>query len=630
MDQIRRVVRNPNFPIYVILFLGVTLGVFIYTSFGASWDEYGYYVYARSTLKAYSIADRLSGAFQLEATLGPEDLRFYGPSFLIVGSGLHAILSLIFPRALSIDLWHLVIYLTYLLGVFFFYKIAQRWVSTAAATLSTLLFASQPVLFGMAWINPKDIPFMVFFLGAVYFGFLFSDQARLVFHRRTSQPKQFPVEIPPHNWQIRTIGQKAAGVICVLLLGMILFLIFGAETIRQMIAGLILSVDIHNPVRLIDQLFLQFAHNASDLGLIIYVHKGVALFNRFQGGLVGVFILFLAVSFCCMVYPRFLTSRFAAARDDFRSMQREYQNYPQKKALILSFLGACLLLGFACATRIIGPFAAFLVVWVWMVNFRTKSIPLIGVYALLSFAIFFACWPYLWDDTVGNLVYVIQRMSDFPDSHTVLFGREIYDSRALPSSFFPTLLGLTLTEPAIVLFLSGLAVAIYRFITKKICRSEILVPAVWFFAILLYVVVTTLPMYNNYRQLFFCIPAVFFFCALSIDCIYRAIQKPWVNLLVTVAIIFPGFLANVQLHPYQYAYYNAFTGGVQGAAYYYEMDYWLTCYKALTEQINANEKGPVTVYYAESPYHVTYYQNSKINMVSLDEGPYEPGSLIAL
>lgn len=132
-----------------------------------------YYEYADSTIDAYSISARLNGTYQYSSVLGKKDLRYYGPAFLIVGKGMQALLKLVFPHALSIDLWHLTIYFSYLLSVFFFYKLAQRWVSTRAAVLAALLFAGQPVLFGSAWINPKDIPFMVFFLGLSILGWPF-------------------------------------------------------------------------------------------------------------------------------------------------------------------------------------------------------------------------------------------------------------------------------------------------------------------------------------------------------------------------------------------------------------------------------------------------------------------------
>jgi hypothetical protein len=177
----------------------------------------------------------------------------------------------------------------------------------------------------------------------------------------------------------------------------------------------------------------------------------------------------------------------------------------------------------------------------------------------------------------------------------------------------------------------GLVVTVYRFIKKEISRSELLVPIVWFFLPFLYVVITTPNIYDNYRQLLFIIPGVFLFSAISIDFVCQKIKSHWINALVMAAILFPGFLANVQLHPYEYAYYNSLGGGIQGAAYKYEVDLWLTCYKELTQQINANEKGQVNVFVDSNPGLVQLYANKNI-MVGQpgDNVIYPSGSLIVL
>ena len=67
--------------------------------------------------------------------------------------------------------WHLVNFVFFQLGVYLIYRLARRWLSRWAAFASAALFSFQPMLWGHAFINPKDPPFLVFFLGAVYFGF---------------------------------------------------------------------------------------------------------------------------------------------------------------------------------------------------------------------------------------------------------------------------------------------------------------------------------------------------------------------------------------------------------------------------------------------------------------------------
>jgi hypothetical protein len=68
-----------------------------------------------------------------------------------------------------------------------------------------------------------------------------------------------------------------------------------------------------------------------------------------------------------------------------------------------------------------------------------------------------------------------------------------------------------------------------------------------------------------------------------------------VLLLITAL---PGILVAARLHPYEYIYYNAFVGGTGGAYRSFEMDYWGTSFKDITEHLNsvAPEKSRVLVF----------------------------------
>ena len=74
------------------------------------------------------------------------------------------------------DAWHLINFLTFLIGVYFLYKICERFMRPWAAFVASALFLFQPLLWGHAFINDKDPPFLVFLTGAVYLGFRMVDQ----------------------------------------------------------------------------------------------------------------------------------------------------------------------------------------------------------------------------------------------------------------------------------------------------------------------------------------------------------------------------------------------------------------------------------------------------------------------
>jgi hypothetical protein len=168
--------RFRELPLYILLIAFLIIGLFTFKDYGLSWDEPLYYDYGRASQYAYSITARLDGTFDLEKSFGASagDHVTRGPAYLLIGGIFEGLLKL-----LGLDIasaWHLTNFLTYLIGLTFFYAPTRLWVDPWPAALSTVFFASQPVLWNHAFINPKDMPFAVFFLISVVLGFRMIDR----------------------------------------------------------------------------------------------------------------------------------------------------------------------------------------------------------------------------------------------------------------------------------------------------------------------------------------------------------------------------------------------------------------------------------------------------------------------
>ena len=141
------------------------MGAFTFQDYGVTWDEPLYYAYADSIGYAYSIPARLHGNFDIERAYGPSaaDHRNRGPAYLLFADpivvSLHALTGID-----KMALWHAMNFLTFLLGVYFLYKLGLRWLSPEGSLAASLLFLAQPLLWGHAFINPKDIPFLTLFI----------------------------------------------------------------------------------------------------------------------------------------------------------------------------------------------------------------------------------------------------------------------------------------------------------------------------------------------------------------------------------------------------------------------------------------------------------------------------------
>jgi hypothetical protein len=138
-----------HFPDGLLLVLYLNIGQIIEVDYGESWDEQLRYSYATSS----------------QCLFERQPLREKSASYVIakLGSGSRAI----FQSWLPIEAWHFMHFLSFLVGLLFFYLICLRLLNKWAAFGAVLLFSTQPLIWGHAFINPKDVPFMAFFLGSI-------------------------------------------------------------------------------------------------------------------------------------------------------------------------------------------------------------------------------------------------------------------------------------------------------------------------------------------------------------------------------------------------------------------------------------------------------------------------------
>ena len=163
-------------PILLLLAINILIGLFVFRDYGYSWDEPLFYDYGDALGYAYSPQAWLSGHFDINNSYGSsgDDHKTRGPAYLLLAREPVYLL-----RASGLDkasAWHLINFLFFQVGVYFLYRLALRWLKPSAALAASALFSWQPLLWGHAFINPKDSPFLVFFLASVCLGFEMVDQ----------------------------------------------------------------------------------------------------------------------------------------------------------------------------------------------------------------------------------------------------------------------------------------------------------------------------------------------------------------------------------------------------------------------------------------------------------------------
>jgi hypothetical protein len=490
-------------PILLLLIVNIVVGFFIFRDYGYAWDEPLFYDYADALGYAYSPAAWLSGNIDLNNSYGSsgDDHKTRGPAYLLLAREPVYLLE-----ALGLDkasAWHLINFLFFQLGIYFLYRLALRWMKSSAALAASALFSWQPLLWGHAFINPKDSPFLVFFLASVCFGFEMVD--RLSYEANTNKER-----------------------------------------------------------------------------------------------------------FSAILFP-------------------------------------ALLLGITTSIRVLGPLAGLLVVLyaVFILGKRMIAfLPPLILYGIIALLAMFVTWPFLWENPIARLVEVTQFMSDNPTNLSVLFDGAVYRAGELPRRYLPFMLATTLTEPVWPLFVLGIIAGYWKLFKRRSflkaslrvetpvetwtsLRSELdfatirnnfvslTLVLLWFFLLVGYVLLRRPSMYDGLRHFLFILPPIFLFTGLGFDFLFDLIAIYWLRAGLILLLIAPGITGIIQLHPYEYTYYNSFVGGTSGVFRQYETDYWLTCYKEAVEKLNQSVTSPVDLYVHREAYIAAYYANQNINVQDL-------------
>lgn len=531
-----------NLPLTILLTLSVVTAILTLNHYGESWDELKFYKYADSSLDAYR-------TWPTQATIpftgGTYDN--YGPAYgMLVTLGarpLQPILGWSFS-----DLRHLLYFFTFLAGIWAFHELAKRWLSQPATFGATVLFIAQPLFWGHAFISPKDIPFLSFFLLSLHFGLGLVDRLE-------------PLSLHGLSYRSRRILL----LLTALWLVSVFILFGGTDLFRAWLDGAVRAAAAGQ-----DNIMARIASNIHEVEPEVYIQKYFVLFIQVRA------VFFLLLTFILgLLYYRLLPSAYR---------------------FLLSILPAAIFLGLTVCIRLLGPLAGLLVALYAFQKHGKKSIITLIAYGFLAFVVMYTTWPYLWPNPLGRLIESAVVMAKYPWQGQVLFNGTLYASTDIPRSYLPLLLGIQLTEPVWALFGLGLAVTVFGVHEK---RDLLILTVIWFILPLVGFVALRSPLYDNFRQVFFILPPVFFMAGV----VFEKIKQPVLQITLIALCILPGVIDGMRLHPYEYIYYNRFTGGVTGAFRKFELDYWGTSYREAAGWLNTDAPANALLW-VEGPAHL--------------------------
>lgn len=524
-------------------------GLLTFDQYGESWDDRSLQKYAEKSIAAYA-------TFPQEGVvnIGREDLGFYGPFFVMLTDWASKSLSAVLPFSLP-DLRHLIYFLIWFAGIVAFYSIAKRFLTQLPALGATLLFALQPILWGHAFINPKDTPFLSLFLLSISFGMQAFDSLK----------PDSPINLPPRP-------KRTLALLTALWLVSVFGLFIFTQAIHTYIQTLVLSAQSGNA-----NLFSLIAKDINAVPAETYTQRYFILFLQLRAYYSLLISLILLIA--C-----------------YRHNYQLSRSIPVGLITLIAILPPAIILGFTTSTRILGPFAGLLVTYYSLRTKGKQTLPALAMYAVVAMIFTYLSWPYLWMNPIPRFFESLKEMSLYPWLGGVVFNGELYQSTNLPISYLPTLLAIQLTEPVWLLSLAGWIVSIQN---KEKKRTLIPLSLLWFVVPLAAFIVLRVPLYDNFRQILFILPPIFLMAGVAFEAVKNV---KWQAALIALSLL-PGVLGIVSLHPYEYIYYNQFVGGVDGAKERFELDYWAVSYREAAEYVNG-VASPNANIWVEGPAHL--------------------------
>jgi len=597
----------------VLVVINLIIGLMIFSDYGESWDEQLRYGYGERSLAAYSgngrdLIDEKGAFYVMVGVLGSRALRALNPNLL------------------PIEAWHYIHFLSFVLSLVFLYKICLKFGGKWAAFGTVLLFNTQPVLWGHAFINPKDIPFMAFFLGSMAFGLDMVDGTI----RRTGAPPptltnpvkeilaQFAIDWQHSRRRKRIIIIALYTIGVVILVGLILL----ANPIHNLVQSLIRQAYDPTTQNWLSNLFSRLAENRASIPVDKYIQKSEAILTRFTWFYFGFLVIF-ALLIARLSFPRAFATAYQLGIKPV--LLRIWRSLRDTHVWV-----AGIFLGLSASIRVLGPFSGVLVGLYFLLKARWKAIPVLIAYAGIAMVTTYLTWPYLWASPVRNFLHGLTVASDFPWEGRVLFAGVEYPASAIPRTYLPVLLGIQTPELTLILFLVGVIAAAIQVASKQLDWQKVLVAAIWFLGPLLGVIILNPTMYDNFRQFLFIIPAAFLFIGIGFQFIFARLRSPVFRTLLIAILVLPNIFWLVKLHPYQYIYYNNFVGGVNGAFRQYDTDYWATSYREASQFLNktAPTQSSVVVY---GPDHiVAHYARPDLNIIKSNENDQNAETLYAV
>lgn len=256
---------------------------------------------------------------------------------------------------------------------------------------------------------------------------------------------------------------------------------------------------------------------------------------------------------------------------------------PERRlALKLSLLALALFL--ACTQRLAG-FSLLLPAALWWFALapdderpsRARATLRLAFLAVAALALLYATWPYLRLALWAHLKEVAALSLNFPYNGNVLFDGRLFKVHDLPAAY--PWVWLSIAVPTLILIASALA---FPFALRRSAPPALRLVAWALLLDLLLLLVARPALYDGMRHLLYLLPLLSILAAWAVWKTGSLLPQgpPRAAFAFSIALYGASVLFRmVSLHPYEYLYFNARSGGLKGAEGRFETDYWGAAYR---------------------------------------------------
>jgi hypothetical protein len=207
---------------------------------------------------------------------------------------------------------------------------------------------------------------------------------------------------------------------------------------------------------------------------------------------------------------------------------------------------------------------------------------------LVAYPIMLVFWPWAQQSPLLNPPRAVLYFSHEIFPYPTLFAGQYVPASDLPWAYLPVYILLAL--PELILILLALAPALALLLAQRqgwlLERTRTLRFFIVAFAIVfpvVYAIAIKAVLFDGMRHFIFLLPLIAALAAVVADralgglALARPRVRRWAySALALYGLVHVGVMA--MLHPDEYVYYNAFIGGVEGAAGRFKLDYWANSY----------------------------------------------------